>query len=237
MVSPNWYRPIDDDDVIHRIYFSQCFKLIPLNLDHVTCLILDTPFFYEDAKVLNRFNQLEHLEFPNLIFQEVSPPTINLPHLKVLKIACAAYKFDDSTVDAPNLEILSCFEGLRGIQVSHSKSVKHLQIGDKPPNLKGFENVEVFSCFRPESINADLFGQLPKLEEIHFVDGHYKGICAKYLNFNETKITMNQLIEQKKSLGKTELKLHFFGELLDNDNKTFEDYKFNETFKRIFKEF
>lgn len=230
------YSPIDNDDVLNRIIFGQCFTAIPLNLEHLTCLIINTPLFYIDAKVLNRFQHLEHLEFLNLIFQEGGSPKITLPHLKVLQIGCAANNHDGSAVDAPGLEILSCDQGLSGIQIPHSKSVKHLQIGDKQRDLKKFENVEVFRCFEPESIITDLFAQLPKLKEIHFVDGHYKEICAKFLDFNETKTTINWLIEQKKSLGKAELKLHFLGELLDDDSKMFEDYKFNETFSRIFKD-
>lgn len=186
--------------------------------------------------MLNRLQQLRHLEFANFIFQSVAPPKIKLPHLKILKIECAAYNFDGTAIDAPNLEILSCGKGLRGIRISHTEKVKHREIGDTQDNLKHFENVEVFSCFHPKSIVTDIFEQLPKLKEIHLFDGHYRDICAKYLDFKETETAMNRLIEQKRSSGKTDLKLHFLGELLDDDSKMFEHYGFRETFKQIFKD-
>lgn len=237
-VTTSWYysyRPVDDDDVIERIqFFGQFTKVIRLNIEHVTCLIVDTRLLYVDAKVLNRFQQLKHLEFALVICQQVKTPKIILPHLKRLKIGCAAYHHLGTAIDAPELEILSCMKGLSGIKIPHSKSVKHLQIGDKQQNLKNFENVEVFSCFTPESIVADIFEQLPKLKKIHFVDGHYKDTCAKFLNFKETETAMNRLIEQKKSLGKNDLELRFLGEPLDDSSKMFKDYGFHDTFQRIF---
>lgn len=156
-----------------------------------------------------------------------------LPHLKILKINWAVYH-DETTIEAPKLEILSCLRGLDRIKIPYHKSVKQLQIGDKQNHLKHFENVEVFSCFKTRSIITDIFDQLPKLKEIHLLDGHYKDKCANFLNFKETEIEMNRLIEQKKSLGKTDVKLHFLGESLDDDSKMFNDYGFHEKFKRVF---
>lgn len=231
------FCPIDDDDVIYGVLFSLCFKVIPLNLRHVKSLIINTPLFYADAKVLNLFKQLEQLEYRNWIWQQIRPPQIILPRLKVLKIGWAAYNHDGFTIDAPQLEILSCYIGLSGINFPHSKSIKRLQIGDTQHDLKKFENVEVFSCFTSESVVIDLLEQLPKLKEIHFVAGQFKDICAKYLNYNETEYKMQWLIERKRLLGKKELKLHFLGELLDDDAKTFKDYNFDVTFKQIFKDF
>lgn len=124
--------------------------------------------------------------------------------------------------------------GLRDIRISHTKSIKHLQIDDKENKLKRFENVEIFKCFRPESIAIDILEQLPKLKEIHLVDGHYRDICGKFLDFNKTATAMNRLIEQKISLGKTDLKLYFLGELLDDGSKIFEDHGFREKFQQIF---
>lgn len=233
---PLWdlnYRPIDDD-VFNRIYFGQCFKVLPLNLKHVKCLIINTPLFYEDAKVFNQFQQLEHLEFHSLIWEQVCPPQIILPNLKILRIESAAYNHGGCTIDAPKLETVSCNKGLDGIKFLHSKSVRHLEIGDIQSDLKKFVNVEVFSCFNLDSLIFDLLRQLPKLKEIHLVNDHYKDIYVKNLDFDKAKAKMQWQIECKKFLMKTELKLYFLGELLNDDAKTFEDYNFKETFKHIF---
>lgn len=234
------YRPVDDDDVIQRFeYFVHCssiFDLNLLNIKQITYLIIDTPLVYMDVGILNRLQQLKHLEFINFIYQCTLPPQLVLPRLERLKINSASYHHDGTAIYAPKLEILSCLYGLSGVQILCPDSVKHLEIGDAQANLKNFKNVEIFSCFGPESIVADIYEQLPKLKEIHLIDGHYKDILrTKILSFEETAIAMNRLLEQKKSLGKNDLKLHFLGEPMDDHNKMFEDYGFHRKFERIFK--
>ncbi|KAJ6649157.1 hypothetical protein Bhyg_04390, partial [Pseudolycoriella hygida] len=154
------YLPVDDDDIIYILSFVQC-RNIPFSLVYLTALIIDIPLTYRDVSLLNLLQQLKHLEFQNLTYQEAPPPQIRLPLLNVLRINCAAYNRDGIAVHAPNLEVLSCMTGLSGIRFPHSESVKKLQIADRQ-TVNRFKNVEVFSCFNSVSIVSDLFVQLPK---------------------------------------------------------------------------
>lgn len=206
-------------------------KKMSLKLDGLKRLKLDGVLIisynrkHVDLSILNTLTTLEHLELP--ILKPKNNFELQLPLLKVLYVFSTG-GHSGLTINCPKLEVFGCEHDMNKINFEHIESIRQIEITSVPRNLHRFKNVEIFRTNNPYFIPLDILDDLPNLRELH-LDEH-KHVHVQYY---KARNTLNQLIEQKKSLKRIDLKIFFFKTLLV-DGKNVGEYKFYQKYRNAF---
>ena len=182
---------------------------------------VDEPLLNE-VKFLNRFVNLEMLEISRFRFHE--DYTLNLPNLKYLAIH---HPGSDLIVNCPKLtsfqtkERLKCGNG--EIQFLFPETITHVYLNSYWTGFEECKNLQHLSMNsshfsneseKPEYSPTYLLNSFPKLAEISLRPGN---------DYTSNRKSFLELLKTKQKLGRTDLKLIFYGILLNDANQLEEE--------------
>ena len=185
---------------------------------------VDAPLL-DDVKFLNRFVNLEILEISRMLFHE--DYTLSLPNLKCLAIH---HPGSDLIVNCPKLtsfqtkERLNCRYG--SIQFLFPETITHVYLNSYDIGFEVCKNLQHLSLsssyFSNESETPEymhstkqLLNSFPKLTEISLRPG---------TDYTTNQKSFLELLKAKQQLGRIDLKLIFYGILLNDANQLEEKY-------------
>ena len=234
----NWLfaKHVLDKQVLEIGRLSAVFQTMTFKLHQLKRLRLDGDFlcdmtdsdteFNLNLKLLQlpTFSMLIHLELGYLNLGESKSLSLFLPHLKLFAVTniCSIQSAFKLNLNMPALEALAYGCWSKHIQLAHPHTVRFLKISRREHNFKLYENVEVFKSRYLASVEADILRSAKNLKELHLKPTNLLD------SFSHITETMNQLLTERKALGRNDLKIFFSNQLLDGE-KSFEEYQFDRT--------
>lgn len=227
-----WYRTKAKINSRNRITFSK-IERCPFVLTDLKRLRLEgTIYSY-------RFNLNELLAlFPNLCHLEIfwfqgNNTGINLNLPATLKtISFDVVDKMKLYLHSPQLQNVFCGSDIRNIKFSHPESIKHLKIDNlenehnKYDDLQVFPNVECFHCgdysYTLDGADLELIRLFPKAKVIRFE----LGAMEVDEDFDKLENVINDVIEQKNILGRTDLNI-FCDRAKMVDRSSFRSYAYS----------
>jgi len=161
-----------------------------------------------DLEFLNRFDRLQQLDLSSIeVSREIR---LELPFLKVLSIlqAVKAELSENESVEfnSPKLQIVRCNEHFNTlIKILNPKSIKSLQVNLCESDLANFSNIEVYKQNFALNVRLDILTELPKLRELHLFTSCRTSQSA------QMKHILIRLIEERQSLRRFDLQIHYMG--------------------------
>lgn len=228
---------IEEDCAVYD-YDVNVLSKISFDLQRLKRLkIVNYALYQELDDVIGFLNEhtalLEHLEIVGLAVKKHA--TLSLARLQVLFIDWPEGKSTSITVNAPMLRVLSYFGtygSLSAISVTHPRTIEHLELFDRADErIRQFENVKTLRVFLPRFIDSDLLRANANLKAIHLLGQNEWDL----LYYDQTRAIVNALFEQKRQSARSDLKIYFFDQLLD-EGKQFDDYLFRSRFHDYFVE-
>ena len=201
------------------------FQLLCSNLKSLT-LTVNFKLTILNMAELNGLVKLEQLFIYKLFILDTYPrPALDLPNLKLLSIQSVRFLQYREAGRIQKLVVRSKikqlfyqadFEG-SSLELKHPDHVSLLKIANLKENLSSFKNLRVLHCKSISEPNANILELLPNLEEISL-----QAYCPEE---EHTRRTVSQLMSQRAALNRHQLKIYYFGVLL---NKPYEDYDFEK---------
>ena len=205
---------VPENSFLIRLKF---LRICDPKLKHSSPHNVDEPLLNE-VKFLRRFVNLEMLEISRFRFHE--DYTLNLPNLKYLAIH---HPGSDLIVNCPKLtsfqtkERLKCGNG--EIQFLFPETITHVYLNSYWTGFEECKNLQHLSMMsshfsneseKPEYSPTYLLDSFPKLAEISLRPGN---------DYTANRKSFLELLKTKQQLGRTDLKLIFYGILLNDANQ------------------
>ena len=167
---------------------------------------------------INRLVELEELEIFILDLNEKA--TIDLPNLKVLSLSeCER----DLKLNTP---LLRKFRGHNRRLVSHPDQLTELWLYRNFETIREFPNLEVLKI-KQGLVNRHILTELPKLKELWFRCHVRSGVRNGSCDYEKEKKRILEILEEKRTLGRADLKIVFYSIHLENANQL-DGFEFDE---------
>lgn len=210
-------------EVEPALFFSQFDKRILESLRYLKFSLDDKLCRFELAK-LNRFRQLIELEIDCSL---TGSQSLALPLLKRFALLQYNY-FCALSIEAPRLASFRYHGKCDLLHLRYPETVRDLCTDLYGNNLAPFRSVEHLEGSSVGILTTDTLSILPNLKRLHFssrFESIYESSEFGVETYNQVKTLLGRLLQQRRALGKHQLRIFFVGlELVDG--KAIDDYGF-----------